>query len=293
MAFVGWHCHFSFSSLAFSLRKLGGGIKEVITKRIHSLIIPYLILCCIAVAWAKFTVGFEFSARNIVVAFGLNFMKNPASGVLWYIRTIVMFVMLIPVFKYIACRKALMLLTLLICGMIEIFIVINGDAASKYLSYNYLSYLGPIWFLVGIYCAVWSIHIPRLTPRQCVVAFAIVCIMMFWYGYVLLGNHHWQAGLLLEAVLPFIFIVGYNMIPQVQWPIILTSCSFPIYVLQSYAKSPVLWIINRSGFLFDVFHKTALGHLMIPMLTCCVAFVMAICVKKVCPKFAHVIFGGR
>jgi len=102
-----------------------------------------------------------------------------------------------------------------------------------------------------------------------------------------------MARLSLLLAIPSMLAVAWRLMPSSRWPVVLTSCAFPIFLLQGWVGGFILWGINRFPKAFEFFHTTVTGNLAIALSVCALAGIASLLIRKISPKTASVIFGGR
>jgi len=270
----------------------GNWYRNEMFKRVRTLLVPYLIFCTVGMVWNRVTIGRTMTLDAILESYGVYLLVSPAAGPLWYLRTLMVFVVLAPMVKWIVRSRTAFVTVLLVCALVGATDSSSGDIAGSYWQYHYFSWLGPIYFLVGVYAS-----------RRAIAAHwdALGAIAMLTRGFVgvvlsayFVSCSMWlSARIVIQVALPLLLMGLWTFVPSASWPRALTSCSFPIFLLQGYAKAPVLWIINRSPLAFKMFHETACGHLMVAILVCLLAVMMSLAWRKTAPRLYSLGFGGR
>lgn len=145
---------FFFVSGFFLARHMneGGWYGREVIKRIKTLLMPYFVFCILGVVWTCLVSNrFDASVSNCFRAFGLHPLVSPICGQLWYIRSITILVLAAPLIKYVVERKWLFGVVLICCVLLDV--LCNNDLG-KYALYHYFSFMGPIWFWIGVFVSL-------------------------------------------------------------------------------------------------------------------------------------------
>lgn len=277
--------------LALHMDEHGWFMREM-RKRVMTLLVPYVVFCCIGIFYKTLTQQEIFDLSSLVKGFGFVWNYQPATGVLWYVRTLMIFVLISPLLKMVAERKFLFSFVLVVCCVYNFVVNNQNSLEGSYFLYSYFSYFGPIYFLIGIYAGRKKIVL-TLSGKEVCQALILGVSLLAAYCWNMLGNDLFRARVFLCASIPFLLAGMWGVMPSAKWPVMLTSFSFPIFLLQAYAKAPVLWVINRNSTVYDIFHKTTVGHLGVALGVCIVACIMATCMKRIFPRISIFFFGGR
>lgn len=285
---------FFFTSGFLLAQQMGkrGWYKRELRKRVKSLLVPYFSFCTIGILWNVLTGQSGLDADSILKGFGFVWNCQPATGVLWYVRTLMIFVLISPLLKMVAEQRLLFSFVLIACCIFTFVASGQNSLSGQYFMYHYFSYLGPIYFLIGVYFGRENIAFV-LSKREVSLALLVGGGLLATCCWKVMGKDLCLARVFLCAAIPFLLVGTWGMMPSTRWPVVLTSCSFPIFLLQGYAKAPVLWMINRNSTVYNMFHKTALGHLCVALCVCIVAVVMSVCMKRYLPRLSFFLFGGR
>lgn len=254
-----------------------GWYVTALRKRLHSLLIPYL---CLNTMYAIFKFVFyntsqswgasgdvSFGLVNFFQIYGISFTQPPASGVLWYIRCLMIFVIIsplviIPVRRSIGvCALYLSLMTLAVS-----FLDISKAWRGNILFYLFFNLKGFVFFSFGAAIAYWGDKIPRI-KRRLVFGLSLLCVAILM--------HIFYAFPFLDLASIMMLSLGiWHCVPAIPLPKILISSSFPIYVLH-----PLLFVIYRvlvvrsCGLRFESMYMAWLPIIYVVAICCFITYV--------------------
>ena len=299
---------FFFAASGFFLAghfKEEGWWKRECLKRTQSLLVPYVIWSGVAVLMvlgmvlaANVLHGRELSA-NIpsswkwwALAFGMNPFCYPAVVPFWYLRTLMMFVVISPLlYQAIKWGGARILVVIYVAsGAILVF---AGGRFYLFMRYTF-SLNGLFFFVLGMVmrlgeCTLESRN--RLLPLASLF-FGIValgCSILFCEVETRLFS------LLRMVYVPLFLFAMWNLLPSVKLPRWLSSAAFPIYLLHVLVwrlLGAIEMAAHRHCFVFlrpEDFYGWGIkwivgfgGSLMLALL-----------LRRKLPRFASIAFGGR
>jgi len=218
--------------------------REGLRKRLQSLLVPYLTLNVLmlgllflyqgrALHYPIDEVGIPVW-KSILNALGLT-TTNPIDGPLWFVRSLLLYMMCVPLFLPILKRRFPSLVVLSI--LFGLNLLGWEDAIQAKAAHTPWNFIMPIlrpshlfYFLVGIQLRMVGVRILPLKGALCclVAGFALSC-----YAPMDATPRH---GLLLynmaySAARPLIIIGLFSLISSRTWPKSLTGNSFAIYIL--------------------------------------------------------------
>lgn len=283
-----------------------GWWKSALRKRVRSLFVPYVFWalfyvvfnCCLTTVTSW--VGFNFGGGRwsdidwpfISSALGLDFLKMPRMTHLWYIRSLLVFVVSAPLFSLFRFRKSIFVIGILyvlniIYPMVDASC--GGDWSVSFMKYAWVR--GAVFFALGIYLRYNAEFI-----KPCLHNFyGSVCLVFGLLSCVLI---HTEVGRVARGVLtglagPLLMIGIWSAVScSRRWKTIFTSASFPIYVCHSamatvclaifricgvkelFATSFVLWCVQYIGIVIG-------------------CIVLAWLWRRKAPRLYAIAFGGR
>ncbi len=277
---------------------------RALRKRVSTLLVPYAILNLIywPLKWAVHTIAIRhFGAdaetmgltwRTPFEILGFPFFHGPAIGPLWYITTLMYFVMISPALCRVISKSRLsavstvVLLIIIfaawrcVCRMVEIPLCVR-----RFLYFGF-SLWGVIFFALGIAFRIWW---GGYMPSKGYL-WMISCVGVF---SALLMEKHGLCNDNVFFIAPTVLcIIGlFAIVPQGRWPSWLTSSSFALFALHVpflYFFEAMLKLVHCHQFVF-----TGLG-LISEYIFCVVMIIVFInSMRKICPKVVNVCFGGR
>lgn len=272
--------YFFLASGFFLMRKYEGTpvlwwsvYKSILGKRFVSLAIPYLIFETVA------------SAIKGEWGYGLNLFDFPAYHLLWYIRTLLLF-MVASIFLAYMIRKSKILS---VCFMVFLLafaclwhpISKLCCAGVKQLIDVTLRPFGLLMFTFGMWM---GFYYNKLLLSQFIKYFSLigVAFLLVWS----FENNVFEYIGILCLMLGVIGLVGCK-----KWPTLLCRNSFAIYLLHGLIIYGIRLLRSRLGFASQT--QTVLGALFISMFTIVSSIAIAEFLRKNVPQIHRVLFGGR
>lgn len=264
---------------------------SALKKRSVTLLIPYFVLSTAYVVmmygvrelFAPFFKMGPFCLGKIGNIWGITtFPNQPTLGTMWYIRCLVLLVVLSPLMVWVV-RKSRMIafgVLVMLFGWNMVMDYIAGDMKFWRLG---LSKLGIFYFYLGLvlrkyYQNLWDVRHKR--------SMWAVCFMMV--GFVLkVPELPW-----LESFsLPMMLLGFWFAVPMCSFPNWLVSNSFAVYVLHMFVLYVCYAILKALKLV--IYAKTILGLVVMGGLVFMLTIGLSILVKRYFPKGASLIFGGR
>ncbi len=279
-----------------------------VMKRLRTLLVPYL-------SWS--TINFVFKAILVLIAnamagvewtrnmpstlikwlnvYGLTFEALPLMKVLWFVRWLFLMVLLSPIFIRILRFKYVSVLYLIFLFIIW-FIVEPIIFDLPY--WQSISLLGLFFFNVGLYLRLSGVSLGnRCAPKVFAVISFLLGIVFFamknYYEiphYDALGGVHYQSRFYMPAIV-FTLIGVWLFIPTRKWSKILTSNSFPIYLIHCFFL--ILLELFRKYFPTFPYPSGIFRYLLNGALAIGVSILAAHLLRKFLPRVSTVLFGGR
>lgn len=251
---------------------------KMITKKIKSLIIPFLIWNFVGAL--ILIVTHKFTYENSLFDYFVTLLRSDWYGPLWYIRTLVIFMLAYPSYGWIACCNSTQLY--FACLLIALYFWIPVDC-------NWISTEGILFFLIGGYLSqrhsMTKIHISGYTVTIMFFIWIILCfIHPFW------GKNIWKFNTILGI---FIFWQMIDFIPS-KWRtklLSIASYSFFIFVNHFYLlKSMKVTLAS----IFPQNEIVALSaYFLLPLITIIILFYIGKCWYKHYPTSYLFVTGGR
>jgi len=257
-----------------------GWYRLAVQKRMRTLLIPLFLWC---VLWTGYSIAIAAALNlhagrsltaNLLTGWGslrylaLDITRTPAMGPLWYVRCLFLFVLISP--AVVALVRKLKFGALLVTGASYVTYASYGRVVGSnidFLSYGF-SLEGLSYFSFGIYLQL-SQHPLSVSAGKGAVAFA-TGLVAYWFGIT-------ELSILL-------MIVGlWGLMPSRPLPKILTSNTFPIYLIHMFVL-----LLAGSGKISSPIISIAVG-----VGAVLVSLIVAVAMKKLLPRTSSILFGGR
>lgn len=292
--------------LAGHLGEKGWWRREV-SKRVRSLVIPFFIWMaigfafgvCVVYAKNRFFnahVTSEFLAlpfwEKSVLYLGLHPFRD--IGVLWYVRTLFLMVLVSPViFRFLRCPIST-LCTLLIIHLVVTYLfgtVLN--LGMYFLMDRFVSVRGLLYFFVGAALRInWQMDKSQISTRVGLLWLVIGLALLLGKSLLLLGGQGALGGVVEAVAVPCLVVGVWSIVPTVGWMKRLSGYSFPIFLMHNILLSLIAMIFMAIGL------RDSSGlQIMIAVVRAFLAIVgsvfLAFGLKRAVPRFASILFGGR
>ena len=268
--------------------------KQENRKRIKSILLPYLIWCVLGVLLispasiiADILAQRPFGTSIPCVhapwsILGLDFTNYPTYGPLWYLRCLLCLVVVSPVFKKNVSLSVCLLFVASLCvhllpyeGIKDFFI--KG-----------LSLRGAFYFAVGIYIQKSRRHWPNgvnINFWQAAL-FGVVGAGLLSTKVYLVANHSKYYPIVEELFIPFGLLIVWRLMTST-FPSWLTSQTFSIYLIHGILLPYISLVCKKCGCPVVITGLTTL------LTGFSVSVVIALLLKRIVPRTAGVLFGGR
>ena len=211
-------------------------------KRVKSLLIPYLFwnvfywifMNGLSIISARFGVSFGENLSG-GVSLGLNPFELPQLSFLWFVRCLIVFVVILPMFLLFKRRIGGFIGVLGLFGLlvtIPEFLSKSADWHERFAKVAWMR--GLFWYSIG----VWLRWNPiRLCDLRGWVKIVVLLMAVFsWIGLSFLTNINMHSVLqtsLRNMVIAISLLSIWMLVPTSQWSNKLTSCAFPIFLTHS------------------------------------------------------------
>lgn len=260
-----------------------GWYARELRKRIGSLLVPYVVWCTVMVLVMLVETGVLLGPG----AYGLNLCRMPTLSPLWYIRCLMIFVVMMPIIgKAIdrwkisvpaICAFAYLVFSVLCVRFLQLT---DEGGFGGFFCYGF-SLEGLFYFASGAYLATCSTI--EINKRTAVLAlsiglfFTVMRLVCYRHQVCAWTNTHVFA-------VPFLLIGVWGLCPKRKLPRVLAGCSFAIFVMHGVVFA-VMRNISGSYRLCNPWLELALG-VVIPI-------VFYRLMKRFAPTPTKFIFGGR
>ena len=278
--------------LARHFDELGWWRSEV-RKRVKTLVIPYVawsLIWLIAsiplsigadiIAHRPFGTSFYFLHGNhFWQILGLNLSEYPILNPLWYVRCLFLLVLVSGIINFF-CKK---FKYLWLAASLSLFVLHNHYHIDECGPGYVLMTQGPFFFSVGI--AIQQSRRAYLCYPTRLSAIAIVGILCLHLGAVY--NSWPYDGEIMRLCVPLLLLFTWCVMPAINLPIWLTSCAFPIYLIHWFVNQYMSRLLECIG--ICPFPCAVLTFLFGIAGSCAIALFL----RRVAPRTAEVLFGGR
>ena len=225
--------------------KKGGWYLVALRKRFGSLIIPYVVW---SVAWAIFTRLMEYlssmyhsqgsaeslSCPSLIAVLGLDFTQYPSMYVLWFVRALIVLVIISPLIIYLVRAKTVGRLAL----VVFFGYLLSADMISCPLMKGLLSPVGIFYFTAGVYFAYHGAEVSL--KRSTSILLALLGIVGLLVSVIPDLRLPWmrQFGIVVS-------LVGFwGVLPSASLTPFLRRTAFPVYLLHIFILLTLAMMIH-------------------------------------------------
>ncbi len=278
-----------------------GWWKREVRKRVRTLLVPFILWngifllynVCLAsvadlVAHRAFGTSLGFVKSPVHFLLGFYPLEVPALGLMWYIRMLLLLVLLSPAIVW-ALKRFPRMFILGAWGL-SIFAVLGFgfDPGIRFL----FSPEGVTYFSLGIFLRWHPVHVEgrKLWVWSDVIALALLVLRM---AQAYTGAFK---GVPLGTIsIPFTMYAVWGLIPAKRWAKGLTSLAFPCYVLHIFVRYALHFgfvaLTRGLGLCQYETSEVRLWYLLV--FTAPVTLLLGYALRRCFPKTAGVLFGGR
>lgn len=278
-------------------------------KRVGSLLVPFLVwnllygLFAWGMAWCAHRCGYMIHLdiplhptwRQLISLSGVNFCAAPALPHLWYIRCLIFFVLLSPLFLY-AVRRMVPWVMVVLFLLVGTVMSVAPAHWQGFLNYG-LSLEGAFFFLLGMFFAARLSSFERIVDRCSQnsrkigvvvsgVSFFGLRAWAVYFGHGVAG--YWTGWFGLSCLMFGLFLLMPSVLP---WQSV-RALSFPLYLMHQFVLLVVTGTVNVLGY-----RALAASSSLLYFARCALVvlgtLMLAKCVLRVLPGFSHHAFGGR
>lgn len=282
-----------------------GWWRRACVKRVRSLLLPYLVWCSIAVLlvieetiWMNLVHDYDMFA-NIprgwkwwAVAYGVYPSCYPLVYPFWYLRRLMLFVLISPLLYHIIKKKGIYCCGILYvaCGLAEAL-----DIGVLRVLTCRAFFLGCLfYFMLGMHMRTVNISI-ALNKKLYPAISLLLGLGVLLIGIITFNVNSPQYAFFRILFVPFLLFAFWKFLPSISLPYWLASSVFPIFLMHV-----IVWqvlfsietIAGRNCFvflhprnLFEWFIMWAIGVI--------VPTVFAHSIRKIFSRLANIVFGGR
>lgn len=275
-------------------------------KRVRSIIVPYVLLSIVYVFLEYGIViganilhnrdlfsGISMSWKFWVNGLGLNLFDYPLVVPLWYLRTLIIFVLISPILKLLGEKIGMLrfLLLIYISGLLVCFL---QDGKLYLFLRHTIRMFECSFFMLGIVMRVKGYTLQF--NRRLISYLLLACASIILFASTCFFDEMSRTFYFTRMVfVPLFLLAAWNILPTVKLPQYLVSATFPIFLLHC-----IVWkICYIFGVFFHVSYSSFLNPQSIHMwlIKWLVGFtgsiLAAMALRRFSPRFSKLLFGGR
>ena len=270
-----------------------------IRKRSRSLVIPYMAWNAILFA-VFYLAGHVHGECGIGRVFGLGFNRLPFNFVLWYVKTLVYFILLSPGFFFIASRTFLYVPACAILLVVQCFGARFIPGFSGMLRYSF-PIVGLTVFITGGYCRIHNLSFSSRLSRLPLVVPVATWMILSWLVFCSQGRI--PELLVLNEISGVFFLIW--IASAAKWNIEnpffrrLSSCTFFIYAYHRTVLYAISKITLKSNFVGNLENNILQSVGSVAIFTFLFSVSTLFCVAtaailhRISPRLSSILSGGR
>ncbi len=220
-----------------------------------------------------------------LITLGFNINEEPVLGVLWFVRNLILLVLLSPLLLSFLRGNKLKGYSLLIV-FYGLYCCFGGFLGPDL----FFSSDGLFFFSLGIFLRYHPITI-KLPCWVMVILFLLCLGSYFLMCQARLGSAIMPLLYAKQIFIPTMLFLCWQWVPTNTWPKTITSCSFPIYLLHMFVLFPLHGIIK---IIPSMWIKEGWGSYLLTWgLAVLITLAIALFMRKYCAKLSAFLFGGR
>ncbi len=276
-------------------------------KRVSSLLVPYLLwellfaaytvsltLIANALAGAEWTRNLSFSIDYWLRVLGIEPRDYPSLVPLWFVRCLMLFMLLAPL--PVAClRRVRTWGIMLLIGLWMVsgyYISLNVPEKGAWLcAWKFLlSPSGLFYFTLGLFLRRWPIFLRLPT-------WGAWGLLLFGLTGTLLSIETQQHGIMVAPHLRWFFVqlmlwATWQLVPSTAWPRALTAMAFPIFLLHDFILATCRPVVKNLPSLAPMIDSFG-GFLLLGTIAILGSIAITWGLRQWLPRFAAILFGGR
>ena len=265
-------------------------------KRFWSLVIPYLVWCFLcaalpALCWKIYDYIRGCSVHSLIYnislsdIFGLSICGTPIAVPLWYIRCLIVLVVISPICVF-AIRRIQWRFLLILYLM---SLIVEGLGLRQEINITmfrfFFSINGLFWFSVGIYSRLKYPELRGVGFAKSMSYSALGCLIVLASSLVCYITKVDVHGLASVIYTPLLLVGLWPLVPSIPQRGVVQSSTFPIYCMHGLVIYSVSWA-NSNEYLFASWMFRWIAGML-------GAFSVSLILKHVCSPLARFLFGGR
>ena len=278
-----------------------GWWKREVLKRIRTLLVPFILWngffflykVCIAigvdlVAHRAFGTNLAYMKSPVYFLLGLYPLKGPPLGVTWYIRMLLLLVLISPAIVWMLKQFPRVFILGAWVLSIVVFLGFGFDPSIRFL----FSPEGVAYFSLGIFLRWHPVHVEGrglwVWSGVIVLAFLVLRMAQAYTGAFI--------GVPLGAIsIPFMMYAVWGLIPAKPWAKGFTSLAFACYVMHVFVRDALHFgfIALTRGLGLSQYETSEVELWYLLAFTAPVTLLLGYALRRCFPKTAGVLFGGR
>lgn len=269
---------------------------SALVKRAKSLVVPYVIWN--AMFWGVFALANLESARcNVFRAFGIGFNQLPIDLPLWYIKTLLYFVILSPMAFFFSEQSTRFGMA---CGVLLLFHCLGTRFIPGFahaLKYSF-PLVGFTAFIAGGYCRIHELRLPCRLRQMSAVVPAVAWIVVSSTVYCI-GKQPPELSTLNEISEVFFMVwIASSLSLNTDNEIVgrLASCTFFIYASHRFVLHVLLKTVRLPENSPDGIPCTTISmafFFVLFLITTLICASTALSIQRISPRMASLLSGGR
>lgn len=192
-------------------------------------------------------------------------------------------IVLSPIAVYVAKNKVRSFVMLTMFAVVAIVASCFCGTRLNDIVFQTIGYNGPIYFLIGMMIRFGTFKIPDVKTIMLLIGIGVVLIVKIMASWIPSGSIV-QSLVNRFMLFPFLLLLVWRIMPKSEWPVVVTSAAFPIYMVHMFANGiSSLFIVSDTPF------RWVLRCVVVVMLS----FASVIVLKRFLPRTANLLFGGR
>lgn len=255
-------------------------------KRLKSIVLPYFIWSTLFFICYGALRNFTFPINNLLEFYGLHYAWMPKLTALWYLRGLVVLVLLSPLLViYLKMRWAGLILLFLCYGF-----VCPGPKGDGFIyaltRCGIFPMAGIFYFTLGLFIGRNKIQF-KVTKNISLVCLFIGLLFsfmqaLFYYQGLTIWMQYWG-----WLAIPLTMLGIWGLTPSTKWPKWLVTSSFPVYLIHKFFfPHRIVEYVTNNG-----------GGIILCCLVASVVFILSIgvtlVIRTLMPKRSSLLFGGR
>ncbi len=285
--------------LAGHLGEGAGWWGREVRKRLRTLVVPYLFwnlfywLYVHGLSFALRYMGITFAQNsNQVPSLGLDMITLPELSYLWFVRCLIVFVLVAPLFLVFRFRRfgLVVLCAILIASFLPLGLDAHPDWHVNFARQGWLK--GSLYFSLGVWLR-WHPIRASVIGRWPYKIILVLLAFFPWWMLAMIENGG-DSGVLrvMNVCLPPVSLLAvWLLVPHLKWPRILTTCAFPVFLLHSAVITIIIGVLKGAG-VKEMAQSSCAAYFVEIFVVITLSSLIAIGLKKI-PRVSAFIFGGR